>query len=95
MGGALEEPFADQSRGRLSELEDQLKETLSTLWASGLDEGQKAVVKLKTKNDHLDKPWRDTKAYWEDHLNNSIQLEMLANEHLRKFKAKTRNKEEK
>ncbi|CAI9117660.1 OLC1v1019100C1 [Oldenlandia corymbosa var. corymbosa] len=90
VGRALTEPPVDRGRGRLSGLEDQLKEALSAIKASNLDEARRAVVKLKGENDRLDRLRRDTEAYWEDHMKNSMQLEMLANEHLWTFEAKIR-----
>ncbi|CAI9108930.1 OLC1v1008638C1 [Oldenlandia corymbosa var. corymbosa] len=54
--------------------------------------GPQAIIEAKAENDQLDKLWRDTEAYWEGHLKNSIQLEMLANNRLRKFEAKIRKK---
>ncbi|CAI9099280.1 OLC1v1036068C1 [Oldenlandia corymbosa var. corymbosa] len=73
-------------------LEGQLEDALQTFRASELYEARKAVLEAKAENDRLDKLWRDTEAYWEDHLKNSIQLEMLANNRLRTFEAKIRKK---
>ncbi|CAI9099234.1 OLC1v1036019C1 [Oldenlandia corymbosa var. corymbosa] len=90
--GALAYPNVDTGRGRLSGLEGQLKEALQTFRASELHEACEAILKAKAENDRLDKLWRDTEAYWEDHLKNSTQLEMLANNRLRTFEAKIRKK---
>ncbi|CAI9108390.1 OLC1v1007963C1 [Oldenlandia corymbosa var. corymbosa] len=92
VGGALADPNVDRGRGRLSGLEGQLEEALQTFRASELHEARKTVLEAKAENDRLDKLWRDTEAYWEDHLKNSIQLEMLANNRLRTFEAKIRKK---
>ncbi|CAI9103001.1 OLC1v1001410C1 [Oldenlandia corymbosa var. corymbosa] len=92
VGGALADPNVDRGRGRLSGLEGQLEEALQTFRASELHEARKAVLEAKAENDRLDKLWRDTEAYWEDHLKNSIQLEMLANNRFRTFEAKIRKR---
>ncbi|CAI9108695.1 OLC1v1008362C1 [Oldenlandia corymbosa var. corymbosa] len=92
VGGALADPNVDRGRGRLSGLEGQLEEALQTFRASELHEARKAVLKAKAENDWLDKLWRDTEAYWEDHLKNSIQLKMLANNRLRTLEAKIRKR---
>ncbi|CAI9115185.1 OLC1v1016023C1 [Oldenlandia corymbosa var. corymbosa] len=94
VGGALADPNVDRGRGRLSGLEGQLEEALQTFRASELDEARKAVLEAKAENNRLDKLWRDTEDYWEDHLKNSIQLQMLANNRLRTFEAKIRRKKD-
>ncbi|CAI9106340.1 OLC1v1005470C1 [Oldenlandia corymbosa var. corymbosa] len=88
VGSALVDLNVDRSRGRLSGLEGQLEEALETFRASELHEARRAVIEAKAENDRLDKLWRDTEAYWEDHLKNIIQLEILANNHFRTFEAK-------
>ncbi|CAI9117302.1 OLC1v1018668C1 [Oldenlandia corymbosa var. corymbosa] len=92
VGGALVDPPPDRSRGRLSGLEGQLGEALEAYRASELCEARRAVIEAKSENDRLDKFWRDTEAYWEGRLKNSIQFEMLANNRLWKFEAKIRKK---
>ncbi|CAI9115441.1 OLC1v1016343C1 [Oldenlandia corymbosa var. corymbosa] len=59
-----------------------------------LHEARRAVIEAKAENDRLDKLWRETEAYWEDHLKNSIQLEILAENRLRTFEAKIRKKKD-
>ncbi|CAI9098870.1 OLC1v1035596C1 [Oldenlandia corymbosa var. corymbosa] len=92
VGGALVDLAVYRSRGRLSDLEGQLEEALETFRASELHEAGRAAVEAKAENDRLDKLWRDTETYWEDHLKNSIQLEILANNRLPTFEAKIRKK---
>ncbi|CAI9099113.1 OLC1v1035884C1 [Oldenlandia corymbosa var. corymbosa] len=92
VGSALVDPNVDRSRGRLSGLEGLLEEGLETFRISDLHEARRAVIEAKAENDWLDKLWRDTEAYWENHLKNSIQLEILANNRLQTFEAKIRKK---
>ncbi|CAI9115250.1 OLC1v1016103C1 [Oldenlandia corymbosa var. corymbosa] len=91
-GSGLVDPNVDRSRGRLSGLEGQLEEALEAFRASELHEARRAVIEAKVDNDRLDRLWRDMETYWEDHLKNSIQLEILANNRLRTFEAKIRKK---
>ncbi|CAI9094141.1 OLC1v1029830C1 [Oldenlandia corymbosa var. corymbosa] len=74
------------------QLPDPYYDPMTFPLASELHEAHKAVIEAKAENDRLDKLWRDTEAYWEDHLKNSIQLEILANNRLRTFEAKIRKK---